>query len=187
MTFPRWMRDLGKVYKEQGPSLFVEVPLTRFEQTMKAIESHGIRTVNAITGCDSGSDMEVLYHFVHTGIVLTIKFRVDRKEPVIPTVTRMFPSGMVLEQETFEMLGVDFAGNRSLRMVLLTDKAPKNPLCKNLKSILPPGGMRPASARHPAGHKHSAAPNRAQWRTQRGTSKHPAAPNRAQGRKEKPR
>lgn len=128
--FPAWMTGLGRVYAEQGPSVFVEVPLSRFEKTMETIRHHGISTVNAISGYDSGKDMEVLYHFIHQGVVLTVKTRTGRKNPAMPSVVGLFPSAMLFEQENHEMLGIDFTGNRNLRPVLLGKESPKTPLRK---------------------------------------------------------
>ncbi len=133
MTFPRWMRELGKVYKEQGEAIFLEVPLSIFEKTMETIKSHNVRVVNAISGYDSGRDMELVYHFVHAGLVLSVKFRIERKKPLIPTVTGMFPSAMLFEQENHEMLGVKFEGNHQLGQVLLSGDSPKTPLNKDVK------------------------------------------------------
>lgn len=125
------MHSLGKVYKEQGDAIFAEVPLSRFNSTMEEIRSRGIRVVNSITAHDSGKDLELLYHFVHAGQVLTMKFRLSRKKPEVPTVTGMFPSAMLFEQEAHEMTGVNFIGNKSLTYLLLSDASPKDPLRKS--------------------------------------------------------
>jgi NADH:ubiquinone oxidoreductase subunit C len=128
MTFPRWMRELGKVYREQGTAIFVEVPLSRLESSMKKITSHGIRAVNGISGYDSGRDIEVLYHFVHAGLVLTVKTRTPYGKPSVPSVTGLFPSAALFELENHEMLGLDFPGNSSLGSILLSDASPTTPL-----------------------------------------------------------
>ncbi len=128
--YPEWMKELGKVYREQGASLFVEVPLSRFEETMKRIKRHGIDVVNAISGYDSGRDIEVLYHFIHRGIVLTVKTRIRRELSAVPSMIRLFPSAMLFERENHEMLGLSFTGNPRLKPVLLSRVSPKTPLRK---------------------------------------------------------
>jgi NADH:ubiquinone oxidoreductase subunit C len=134
MGFPKWMRGLGKVYNEYGSSIFIEVPLSRLEETMKKIKSHGVNVVNAISGYDSGKDIELLYHFVHAGLVLSVKTRIKRTAPSIHSVIGLFPSAMVFEQENHEMLGIDFRGNPSLKPLLLSDASPKFPLRKEVKN-----------------------------------------------------
>ena len=130
MKFPLWMKELGKVYREQGSSIFVEVPLSRLEENMKGIKRHGIDVVNAISGYDSGKDIEVLYHFIHRGIVLTVKTRVRRELSAVPSMVRLFPSAMLFEQENHEMLGLKFTGNPNMKPVLLSRASPKTPLRK---------------------------------------------------------
>jgi NADH:ubiquinone oxidoreductase subunit C len=129
-SFPSWMMSLGKAYKQQGDALFTEAPLSRFEHVMESLRHHGIRVCNAITGYDSGKDYEVLYHFVHAGLVLTVKFRISRDAPKIPSLAKVFPSAHLFELETREMLGVEFVGNHDMRSVMLSDEAPRTPLRK---------------------------------------------------------
>lgn len=130
MQYPEWMRDLGKVYREQEGSLFVEVPLSGFMDAMKGLKRHGIDTVNAISGHDSGSEIEVMYHFIRHGFVLTVKTATDRKGSTVPSIVRLFPSAMLFEQENHEMLGLRFKGNPKMRPVLLSKDSPKTPLRK---------------------------------------------------------
>ncbi len=130
MYYPEWMKKLGRVHREQGASIFVEVPLSRLEKTMERVKRHGIGVVNAISGYDSGRDIEVLYHFIHQGIVLTIKTRVKRGLSAVPSMIRLFPSAMLFEQENHEMLGLKFTGNLNMRPVLLGKASPKTPLRK---------------------------------------------------------
>ena len=108
-----------------------------FEKAMERVRHHGIGTVNAISGYDSGKEIEVLYHFIHQGIALTVKTRVSRKDSAVPSVVSLFPSAMLFEQENHEFLGIDFRGNQSLGPVLLARDSPKCPLAKG--SPVPPG------------------------------------------------
>jgi NADH:ubiquinone oxidoreductase subunit C len=128
--YPEWMRSLGRVCREQGSSIFVEVPLPRLEKTMERVKRHGVGVVNAISGHDSGRYIEVLYHFIHQGVVLTVKTRVKRGLSAVPSVVRLFPSAMLFEQENHEMLGLKFTGNPRMRPVLLGKASPKTPLRK---------------------------------------------------------
>lgn len=130
MHYPEWMSRLGRVYREQGSSIFVEVPLSRLEETMKRIKRHGVDALNAISGYDSGRDIEVLYHFIHHGVVLTVKTRVRRGISAVPSVVSLFPSAMLFEQENHEMLGLKFTGNPNLKPVLLGRASPRTPLRK---------------------------------------------------------
>ena len=128
MTFPRWMTGLGKIYKQQGHFLFTEVPASKFDDTMKFLRSHSVRVVSAISSHDSGKELEVIYHFVHAGVVLNIKFRVSRTKPELPTVVPIFPSAQIFEQENHEALGINFVGNQNLKPILFASTTPHCPL-----------------------------------------------------------
>jgi NADH-quinone oxidoreductase subunit C len=124
------MKDLGKVYKEQKEAIFVEVPLSKLEKTIKNIKHHGVQAVNAITSYDDGRELEVLYHFVYQGIVLTLKTRVRKELSAVPSIVDVFPSAMLFEQENHEMFGLTFSGNPKMRQLLLSKLSPKTPLRK---------------------------------------------------------
>jgi NADH:ubiquinone oxidoreductase subunit C len=130
MNYPEWVKGLGRVYREQGSSVFVEVPLAGFEDAMKRIKGHGIDTVNAISGHDSGKEIEVMYHFIRHGVVLTVKTTTGRKDSAVPSIVRLFPSAMLFEQENHEMLGLRFTGNPKMKPVLLSKDSPRTPLRK---------------------------------------------------------
>ena len=135
----KWMNELGKVYREHRHSIFVEVPLSRLGHALEEIRRHGITAINGISGYDSGKDMQLLYHFVHAGTVLSLKVSISRAKPSVPSITKLFPSAMLYEMENHEMLGIDFRGNRNLKPVLFSRDTPKNPLRKkNMGMSLPP-------------------------------------------------
>jgi NADH:ubiquinone oxidoreductase subunit C len=131
MKIPDWMRRLGKVTGEQDDAIFVDVPVSKLEPTIDRIKERGIVAVNGITVYDSGKEMEVLYHFIHRGVVLSLRFRIDRGKPSIQSIDGKFPSAMLFEQENHEMFGIEFIGNRSLKPLLLDRKSPRVPLKKN--------------------------------------------------------
>lgn len=124
------MNNLGKVYKEQKEAIFVEIPLSKLERIMKTLKHHGIHVVNAISCYDAGKDLEVLYHFVYRGMVLTLKTRVRKELSAVPSVVDIFPSAMLFEQENHEMFGLTFSGNPKKRQLLLSKLSPKTPLRK---------------------------------------------------------
>ena len=130
MTFPSWVRKIGKVYNEQGLAIFIEAPAKDFEDVMKRISDHRVRVVSAISGYDSGKEIEMIYHFIHAGHIINIKFKIPREKPSIPSCAETFPSAMLFEQENHEFLGIDFPGNENLKPILLADTSPKAPLRK---------------------------------------------------------
>jgi len=47
--------------------------------------------------------------------ILTIKFRLQRDKPTIDTISDLIPSATFHEQEAYDLMGVIFAGNPSLK------------------------------------------------------------------------
>lgn len=47
--------------------------------------------------------------------VLTVKLRLPRDNPTIATISDMIPSAVYHEQEAYDLMGVTFSGNQSLK------------------------------------------------------------------------
>lgn len=47
--------------------------------------------------------------------VLTIRFRLPRENPQIETLSDLVPSAVNHEQEVYDLMGIDFKGNPSLK------------------------------------------------------------------------
>jgi NADH-quinone oxidoreductase subunit C len=52
---------------------------------------------------------------------LTLKTRVGTEDPVVPTVTDLFPTADFQEREVFDMFGVRFDGHPDLRRILMPE------------------------------------------------------------------
>jgi NADH:ubiquinone oxidoreductase subunit C len=92
-----------------------------------------VKHISGITGHDNGKDIELLYHFSHGGVLLSIKTRIDRKKPAMKSIVKQFPGAEIYERECFEMLGISFQGNPRLRRILLGHESPVTPLRKDAK------------------------------------------------------
>lgn len=71
--------------------------------------------LSAITGIDPGPEagyLEVLYQFSTGVVVVTLRVRVPREAPVVPTLSEVIPSAEIFERELREMFGVEVAGLR---------------------------------------------------------------------------
>lgn len=90
-----------------------------------------------ITGLDAGDGFEFLYHIAEPGgIVLTLKYKVKREDPVvIPSVLPVYPGATFYEREVSGLLGVEIKGLPAGRQYPLPDNWPKGeyPLRKDWK------------------------------------------------------
>jgi Ni,Fe-hydrogenase III component G len=71
----------------------------------------------------------------YTGIMLNIKIKAPKTNPVIPTITDMFPSAEIPEREVEDLLGAKVDGLAAGRRYPLPDDWPQNdhPLLKDWK------------------------------------------------------
>jgi len=84
------------------------------------VERFGLRHLSTITGQDTGSEIELLYHFWY-GSGLTLRTSLLREEPHIATLTDLIPGAAFYEREVSEILGVTFDGHPDPRPLLLPD------------------------------------------------------------------
>jgi|SRR5579859_540047 len=66
----------------------------------------------AITGIDPGAStgvLEVLYHFCHGPLVVTLRVRVPREAPALPSIGGVLACAGLMERELSEMLGVEIS------------------------------------------------------------------------------
>ena len=81
----------------------------------------------AITGIDLGpaaGEMEVLYHFCPGDAVITLRVRVPRDNPVVPSLSEIIPSAEVFERELHEMFGIEITGLRITEHLYLPEDWP---------------------------------------------------------------
>lgn len=85
--------------------------------------------------------VEVVYHAESyredlRGVLVEIRVRVPRDDPKLPSLIDVWPNAILLERETWEMLGVVFEGNPDLRRLLLPpDWSGPPPLRKDFKVV----------------------------------------------------
>jgi len=67
----------------------------------------------AVTGLDPSEespDLEVLYHFAAGAVVINLRFRLPKSEPVIESLCEIIPSAEPFERELSEMFGITVSG-----------------------------------------------------------------------------
>ncbi len=90
-----------------------------------------------ITGLDDQDHLSFIYHLAQdAGIMLNIQISVPKANPVIRTVSDVFPSADAYEREVMDLLGAKVEGLPPGNRYPLTDDWPKDqyPLRKDWKS-----------------------------------------------------
>jgi NADH:ubiquinone oxidoreductase subunit C len=94
--------------------------------------------LSTITARDTGTDLEILYHFFIKGILVTVRTTCPRNDPTIDSILKVFPSAVLYEREIHDLLGIIPKGHPDLRPLVLPDSWKQGyPLRKDWK---PSGG-----------------------------------------------
>ena len=96
----------------------------------------GFNYLSSVTGVDylEEGKLEVVYHLYNIargGGPVVLKAQVNRDEPVLPSLTPIFPGADFQEREAFDMYGFNFLGHPDLRRILLWEDYPAHPLRKD--------------------------------------------------------
>lgn len=121
----------------KGCDLDVTVPPMRVGDAAR-IANDAAFMLESITGVDwlAEQQMEVVYDFtlVQSGERLTIRARVPRSQPELPTISGIYPGANWHERETHDFFGIKFQGHPGLIPLLLPEDARIHPLRKDFKA-----------------------------------------------------
>ncbi|OGP59738.1 MAG: hypothetical protein A2V67_03025 [Deltaproteobacteria bacterium RBG_13_61_14] len=91
--------------------------------------------LSAVAGVDLGEQLQavyLLYSYAHHH-AFTLKVNAPRDNPVVPTVSGIWPAADWHERETFDLMGIRFSGHPDLRRILLPEDWVGHPLRKDYK------------------------------------------------------
>lgn len=91
--------------------------------------------LESLSGVDWVEKFQVTYHFNRFDETLRVMAKVSAPaaNPVVPTVSHIFPSANWFEREACEMYGIDFKGHPNLARLILPEFSTNHPLRKNYK------------------------------------------------------
>jgi membrane-bound hydrogenase subunit beta len=133
-TFP-FMADTIVIKRERRIS--AEVPRDRFRDVFDHVaKKMDFVHLCIITGLDDGENLSFIYHIARLdGTVLNLKTSAPKTDPVIQTVTDIFPGGVIYERELVDLFGAKVEGLPAGKRYPLPDDWPPNqyPLRKDWK------------------------------------------------------
>lgn len=132
------------------------VPADDLLALVKALkEECGYKYLTCVTGVDYLPDekMEVVYHLrrLSGGAPLELKVQTERSDPQVPSLVTLFPGADFQERETWDLLGIRFAGHPNLKRILLWDEFAGHPLRKDWKEPFYEQEAKPFKSRWPEG------------------------------------
>ncbi len=97
------------------------VDLVKYIKEDDEIAIDYLSSLSAVDYLEDG--MEMVYHFcsIKHHHKLTIKVKLDREKPEIPTIMEVFPAANWFEREAWELFGVDIKGHPELETLLLPE------------------------------------------------------------------
>jgi NADH:ubiquinone oxidoreductase subunit C len=102
--------------------IFLTVPRNDLIKTMNILSSElNIQHLSTITARDTGNDIEILYHFLLNGVVITIRTTCPKTDPAVDSIVSVFPSAVLYEREIHDILGIVPNGHPDLRTLVLPD------------------------------------------------------------------
>lgn len=86
-----------------------------------------------LCGMDTTEHLEVVYQLssLHGPQLLRVKAIMDRENPVIDSVTRIWEGANFLEREAYDMFGIKFKGHPNLKRIYMWDDFEGYPLRKD--------------------------------------------------------
>ncbi len=107
--------------------------LVAIMRTLKTEEGLGFTTLMNHLGVDYGDRLAVIYNLYSPVLrkKITVKTLVDREHPEVPSLETVHPGINWYERETFDLLGIRFAGHSNLKRLLLPEDWSGHPLRKD--------------------------------------------------------
>ncbi|NIQ07099.1 MAG: hypothetical protein GWO20_15650 [Candidatus Korarchaeota archaeon] len=92
--------------------------------------------ITTITADDDREKVRIIYHLVRDveeRAYLNFEVDIDREDPIIETVTDIYPAANLYEREEFDLVGVTFEGHPNLKRLMLPEDTPEgeHPLRKS--------------------------------------------------------
>jgi len=110
------------VQAKRDRRIFIPVLRNDLIKTVNILSSElNINHLSTITARDTGKEIEILYHFLLNGVVITIRTMCPKDDPTIDSIVHIFPGAVLYERELNDILGVVPKGHPDLRRLVLPD------------------------------------------------------------------
>ncbi|MCL6588414.1 MAG: NADH-quinone oxidoreductase subunit C [Firmicutes bacterium] len=134
----RFPQKVTNIVTPRERRVFAETKADDLVEVARFLKEWGMINIGSITGLDGGERFEIIYHFYDSqGLILNLKVFTPRANPVIPSVTNVFPGVFLYERELIDLLGINVNGTPPGRRYPLPDDWPAGqyPLRKDWKGL----------------------------------------------------
>ena len=107
--------------------VMVNLPPGGLIDVLGFLHDQGVTHVSTISVVDRIEEklFEVLYHFSWANNEITVRTEISRENPVIPTVTPVFPGALTYEREIQDLFGIRVSEIPDPRRIVLPDDWPQ--------------------------------------------------------------
>jgi membrane-bound hydrogenase subunit beta len=108
--------------------IFATVPSVNFREVFTfAINDLGFTQLCTITGLDEGEQLSAMYNLARKdGIMLILKIFLPKDNPILYSISDIFPGGHYYEREMIDLLGMKVEGLAEGKRYPLPDNWPEN-------------------------------------------------------------
>jgi NADH-quinone oxidoreductase subunit C len=105
-------------------------------EAARAVQGAGYNFLEDVTAVDwypSEPRFQITYHILSHSMKRRVRLRsfVPSDDPVIDSITAVWPSANFYEREVFDLFGVRFSGHPNLRRIMMPDEWEGHPLRKD--------------------------------------------------------
>ena len=130
----------GNPIELEKPALLV--PAGDFLKVMEHLKNSSAFSMDRLanlTAVDYKDKIQGLYHLFSCrwNLWVTVKVDLDRENPVIDSLTGLWPGANFEEREAFDLMGVTYNDHPDLRRILMPDDYPSHPLRKDFVAPVP--------------------------------------------------
>jgi NADH-quinone oxidoreductase subunit C len=116
--------------------LTLTIALAEIRQAAKIVQTAGFNFLEDVTAVDwypVEPRFQISYHILSHAMKQRVRLRafVSSDDPVIDSITPVWPSANFYEREVFDLFGVRFAGHPNLRRIMMPDEWEGHPLRKD--------------------------------------------------------
>lgn len=115
--------------EERSPlRVYIDIRPEHIRELAKGMFTEFDLRLITVTGIDTPSGIEILYHFSDdsSGQIISVRTLIsDKKDPHIKSITPIITGAEWIEREIWELLGVHFDGHPNLKHLLLIDEWPE--------------------------------------------------------------
>ena len=121
---------------QRSRRVWMDAAAEKLPEIMAWFKEGGFNHLATITGADEGENFAAYYHVTDTKMIVTIKVKTPRANPVLPSVLAVFPGALSYERELEDMLGIKVQGLPPGRRYPLPEDFPTDqyPLRKDWKT-----------------------------------------------------